>query len=232
MAQAAVEAGTETMALTPHLRSDFPEVHVEELAARCHSLREELAWAEVQLTIIPAAEVSLLWALEADDEALKLATYGQRGTDVLIETPHDVTGLERLVGSIHSRGLRVTLGHPERSSTLQRSPERIAGLHEQGVLIQINADALLGRRSSPSRRMAEQLCREGLVDAIASDGHRAASWRPVTVLPAALTAAERLVGAARARWMVAEAPGAIVAGRELPPPPDITASPRRWWRMG
>lgn len=230
MAQAAVESGIETMALTPHLRSDFPDVHVQELAARCQSLREELAWAEIPLTVVPAAEVSLLWALEADDEMLRLATYGQRGTDVLIETPHDVTGLERLVGSVLARGLRVTLGHPERSHSLQRDPGRIAALRDQGVLIQVNADALLRRRGSPARKLAEQLCRDGLVDAIASDAHRATSWRPVTVLPAAVAAADQLVGRARARWMSSDAPGAIVKGRELPPAPAIAAPPRRWWQ--
>lgn len=231
MARAAVEAGIETMAVTPHLRSDFPEVHVSELAARCQGLRDELAWAEVPLMLVPAAEVSLLWALEADDETLRLATYDQRGTDVLIETPHDVTGLERLLGSILARGLRVTLAHPERSRTLRDDPGRIRALREQGVLIQLNADALLGRRGSPSRRLAEQLCRDGLVDVIASDGHRAASWRPVTVLPKALAAAGRLLGEARARWTVSEAPAAIIAGTELPPAPPIEPASRRWWQL-
>jgi protein-tyrosine phosphatase len=231
MAQAAVESGIEMMALTPHLRSDFPDVHVEELAARCQSLREELTWAEVPLEIVPAAEVSLLWALEADDETLRLASYGQRGTDVLIETPHDVSGLERLIGSVLARGLRVTLGHPERSHTLQRDPGRIAALREQGVLIQINADALLRGSSSSARKLVAQLCRDGLVDVIASDGHRATSWRPVTVLEAGVAAADRLVGQARARWMASEAPRAIVEGRELPPAPEITASSRKWWQL-
>ncbi|HZU60226.1 MAG TPA: CpsB/CapC family capsule biosynthesis tyrosine phosphatase [Solirubrobacteraceae bacterium] len=231
MAKAAAEAGIGTMAATPHLRSDFPEVHVEELAARCQGLREELAWAEVPLRVVSGAEVSLLWALDADDESLRLATYGQRGTDVLIETPHDVTGLERLIGSVLARGLRVTLGHPERSHALQGDPERIAALREQGVLIQINADALLARRRSPVRNLAERLCRDGLADVIASDGHRAASWRPVTVLPAAVAVAEGLVGPARAHWMASEAPEAIVEGRVLPAAPDIPATPRRWWQL-
>jgi protein-tyrosine phosphatase len=231
MAKAAVESGIDTMAATPHVRPDFPDVHLDELAARCQSLREELAWAEVPLAVVPAAEVSLLWALDADDEALKLATYGQRGTDVLIETPHDVTGLERLLGSIQARGLRVTLGHPERSPTLQRDPARIAGLHDQGVLIQVNSDALLARRGSSARNLAERLCRDGLVDVIASDGHRAASWRAVTVLPEAVAAAERLVGEARAHWMASDAPRAIVEGRKLPAAPEIAASQRRWWQL-
>jgi protein-tyrosine phosphatase len=230
MARAAVDAGIETMAVTPHLRSDFPEVHVEELAQRCESLREELAWAEVPLTIVAAAEVSLIWALEADEDALRLATYGQRGTDVLIETPSDVSGLERLLGGVQARGLRVTLGHPERSYTLQGDPGRIAGLRDQGILMQVNAEAVFGRRRTPAHSLAKRLCREGLADVIASDGHRASSWRPVTAMSAGVAAAEQLVGEPRAHWMASVAPAAIVAGEEIPEPPPIQLAKRRWWR--
>jgi protein-tyrosine phosphatase len=231
MAQAAVQSGIETIAVTPHLRSDFPAVQVEELAERCRRLQQELDWAQVPLRIVPGAEVSLVWALEADDEALRLATYGQGGTDVLIETPHDVTGLERLIGSILARGVRVTLGHPERSHPLQRDPSRIEALRLQGLLMQINADALLARRGSAVRTTAEHLCRNGLADIIASDGHRGTSWRPVTALAEAVAAAAAVVGEARAHWMASEAPAAIIEGRELAPPPAIETSPRRWWQL-
>jgi protein-tyrosine phosphatase len=231
MAQAAVESGIETIAVTPHVRPDFPQVRVEELAERCQHLQEELDGAKVRLRVVPGAEVSLVWALEADDESLRLATYGQRGTDLLVETPYDVTGLERLIGSIQARGLRVTLGHPERSLTLQRSAERIETLRLQGLLMQINADALLRRRSSPLRRVAERLCRNGQADVIASDGHRGTSWRPVTALAEAVEAAAAVVGEARAQWMVREAPAAIIEGREPGSPPPIETLPRKWWQL-
>jgi protein-tyrosine phosphatase len=230
MAQAAVESGIETIAVTPHVRSDFPQVRVEELAERCQHLQEELNRAKVPLRVVPGAEVSLVWALEVDDESLRLATYGQRGTDLLIETPHDVTGLERLIGSIQARGLRVTLGHPERSLRLQHDADRIETLRLQGLLMQINADALLRRRSNPLRTAAERLCRRGLVDVIASDGH-GTSWRPVTALAEAVEAAATVVGEARTRWMACEAPAAIIEGRELGSPPPIETLPRKWWQL-
>ena len=66
------------------------------------------------------------------------------------------------------------------------------------------------------RRLAEQLCTEGLAHVVASDGHRATSWRPVTKLAAGLEALTALVGAERARWMAAGAPRAIVEGMKLP----------------
>ena len=42
MARAAVDAGIEVIAATPHLRRDFPNVHIEELAERSDYVREAL----------------------------------------------------------------------------------------------------------------------------------------------------------------------------------------------
>ena len=105
---------------------------------------------------------------------------------------------------------------------------------ERGILLQVNADTLLGNeRRSATCRLGVQLCLDGLVHALASDGHRAESWRPVTRLPDAVEAAATLVGPDRARWMAADAPAAIVEGRELPDAPPIVAkrrSGRLWGR--
>ncbi len=232
MARAAVEAGTGTIAATPHVRPDyFPDVHVEELAERCERLREELARAQIPLSIVPGAEVSLLWAVSAKEDDLLLATYNQRGSDVLIETPSDALLIDRLLYPLLQRGLRVTLAHPERSRALQQKPEQLQALRQQGVIAQINADALLAPRRSAVRACAEYLCREGLAQVIASDGHRGRSWRPVSSLAAGVEAAARLVGSARARWMASEAPAAIVDGRPLPPAPEIESQRHGWWGL-
>src|SRR5579859_513514 len=232
MARAAVDAGTGTIAVTPHLRTDFPDVHVEELTERCEELRRALEQAGVPLRIVEGAEVSLSWALDADEERLRLATYGQRGTDVLIESPHDASVLERLLQPLLARGLRITLAHVERCSTFVRRPEALARLGGFGVLAQVNAEALLGSRANPSHRAARGFCRDGLVQVIASDGHRAGGSRPVEVLADGVGAATEIVGADRAQWMASDAPAAIIEGRPLPGAPEIEAtSPvRRRWR--
>lgn len=230
MARAAAQAGTSTIAATPHLRADFPDVDVAELADRCQSLQEALQREGIPLRVVSGAEASLVWALEAGAEQLALASYDQRGTDLLVETPSDVTSIEQLLFSLRSRGMRITLAHPERSEAFQRDPRRVERLCEQEVTLQINAAALLARRGSPMRRLAEHLCREGLAQVIASDGHRAESWRPVKALPDGVRAAASLVGAPRAEWMAAGAPAAIVAGVALPGGPDIESGARAWFR--
>jgi protein-tyrosine phosphatase len=232
MARAAARAGTATIAATPHLRSDFPDVHAHELAERCQTLRDAIGREVIAVRVICGAEVSLVWALEASEEQLALATYDQRGTDLLIETPTDVTAIEELLYQLRSRGMRVTLAHPERSHAFQRDPRLLESLYEQGVLLQVNAGPLVARRKSPVRSLAQHLCRKGLAHAIASDGHRASSWRPVTLLSAGVEAAATLVGHARAQWMASDAPRAIIAGESLPAAPELEGDRRRWWGAG
>lgn len=229
MARAAVGTGISTMAATPHLRSDFPEVHVDELARRTQAVQDALGREGIPLTVVPGAEVALVWAIDASEEHLRLATYGQRGTDVLIESPSaGIYGLDRFLFDLRARGMRVTLGHPERCADFHRNPKALGLLVTQGVLLQVNADTLVdaGRRSA-IRRLAEQLCTEGLARVLASDGHRASSWRPVTKLTEGLEALTELVGAERARWMAADAPRAIVEGAQLPPEPPVVKGTRK-----
>jgi protein-tyrosine phosphatase len=230
MARAAMAAGTRTIAATPHLRGDFPDVDVRELEERCQGLRAKLAEEAVQVELVSGGEASLVWALDASDEELALGSYGQRGTDVLIETPGDVTNLDQLLYQVRARGFRVTLAHPERSARFQRDPRILWSLSEQGVLLQVNADALLAPRGNPVRGLAERLCREGVAHVLASDGHRAGSWRPIGELAAGVQAATALVGSARAQWMARGAPAAVISGADLPPPPEIERRVRRLWR--
>lgn len=221
MARSAVGAGTRILAATPHLRGDFPRVHVHEIAERCARLSEALAEANISLEIVPAGEVSLVWALEADEEAFRAATFAQRGTDMLIETPEDVTMLDQLVSRIQARDVRVVLAHPERSPGFQRRPEVVRRLADQEILLQVNADALLANARSPRRRLAEHLCTEGLAHVIASDAHRGHEWRPVTVLPEGVAALSTLVGPDRAQWMAEAAPAAVVTGTALARAPEV-----------
>ena len=229
MARTAAQSGIATIAATPHLRADFPGVHVRELAGHCQRLREALAHERIPLQLISGAEVSLVWALEASDEELALASYGQLGSDLLLETPFTPpAGLDQFIGVLQDKGYRVTLGHPERSRYFQRDASLLRLLASQGVLIQLNADSLIGPGGGrQAKQLARELLADGLVHAVASDGHRGSSWRPVTRLAEAAREAAELVGPPRARWLFEAAPAAIATGAELPAPPPITSKRRR-----
>ena len=223
MARASLASGVGVLVATPHLRSDFPDVHVAELARYCHSLRDALRHHGVQQEIVCGAEVSLSWAMNATDEELVLASYGQRGRDLLIETPPgSVEGLPRLLYELRRKGFRITLAHPERNQELQRKYALLEDLAHQGVLLQINAESLIASpRGSSAARLARHLCLAGLVHAMASDAHRASSWRPASQLSEACPFACELIGTERTAWMTFDVPTAIVGGTAVPEQPAI-----------
>ncbi|MBV8942854.1 MAG: hypothetical protein JO240_14090, partial [Solirubrobacterales bacterium] len=97
LARAAASSGIRTLAATPHVRADFPAVHVEELAGRCETMREAIRREGIELEVVSGVELSLSWALEAKPEDLALASYGQLGRDLLVETPASVFQLEDLL---------------------------------------------------------------------------------------------------------------------------------------
>jgi protein-tyrosine phosphatase len=229
MASAAAASGTEVLAATPHLHPSFPDVRVEELADRCRSLRQALAEREIPIQIVSGAEIAVEWLLEASDAQLELASYGQRGRDLLIETPpSNVRLIESVFPRLRAKGYRVTLAHPERGLRLEHDRSWLRSLVDQGLVLAVNAEALLSGRGSSRARLARQLCADGLARVLASDGHRAATWRSVTQLAEGAETLSDIVGPDRATWMTRNVPRAILEGETLPVAPPVQA--RRGWR--
>ena len=230
-ARAMAAEGTRTVATTPHLRDDHPAVRPSELASRTADLQASLDEAGVSLGLVPGAEIDILRAREASADELRLASYGGRGTHVLVETPYGPLpdAFEDLLFELTLAGLQVLLAHPERNPTFQHAPDRLTRLVQRGVLLQVTAMALAAQgRGSRSRRLALSLVEEGLAHVIASDAHALAMGRPVGLAAGVAAAAE--VAPARAEWMVTDAPAAILAGEALPSPPAERHRPRRGLR--
>lgn len=230
MARMAYESGTKIVVATPHLRSDFPEVHADEIASRCRDLRAALTAADVRVEVVEGGEVSLPWALGADLEELGLVTIGQRGTDLLIETPQDVTALEQLIAELRRRrGHRIVLAHPERSEGFQEEPQRLESLASHGVIPGLNASSFLAPKTSERRRVVERIARSSSACLIASDGHTAGEPRSVGALSAAAAAVSHSLGSDRALWLCSTVPQAVVRGLAIPPAPKRQRAWRRRW---
>jgi protein-tyrosine phosphatase len=219
LARAAQRDGIQIVAATPHLREDHPGVRPQDLADRCDRLNEAIAAADIALEVVPAGELDVLWVRDATPEQLRLASYGQAGTDVLLETPYGPLGpsFEAAIERLWSLGYRVLLGHPERNRTLQQTPERLIALVDRGLLVQVTAGSLLaagGRSRSPE--FAEQLVHHHVAHVLASDAHSATEFRPPNL--AAGVAAAAALEPARARSMAVDAPLAVLSGRPLAEP--------------
>lgn len=229
LARAVAADGTRTIAATPHCREDHPRVNPAQLAARTNDVRERLAAEGLELDVVQGGEVAITWAAAASDDDLRRVSYGGRGTDVLIETPHGPlqATFDMSLESVVLRGYRVLLAHPEVNPTFQSEPDRLRDLARRGTLLQVTARSLLGgNRAGAATQLARSLVADGTAHVLASDAHSAGSFRPPE-LAAGVAAAAALVGEARADWMAGDAPAAILAGAELPQAPPVATSGRR-----
>jgi protein-tyrosine phosphatase len=227
---AAAAQGTTVLAATPHLRADFPLVEIGRVADACAELNER-APLDTDLRVVPGAEVDLAWAQKASDEELRLASFDQRGTDLLVETPYGLLpdNFEELLFRITVRGYRILLAHPERNPSFQRQPARLKEIVARGVLVQITLPSVAARdRGSRARKVAFALVREGLAHNLASDSHSPGPWRPPALGAGVRAFADH--APAYAEWMVTDAAAAILEGEPLPRPPRSEV-PRRGIRL-
>lgn len=220
LARAAAAGGVRMLAATPHVRADHPGVRPEELRDRCGELNRRLHDEGVPLAAVQGGEVDLEWAMTATGTDLEHVSYRGRGTDLLVETPYgslpDVFE-ERVLG-LAARGFRILLAHPERSPALQHEPGRIDALIADGVLVQLTARSLVpGAAPAAAHDLSRRLLAESKAHVLASDAHAANGPAPHDLANGVGAAA--VIAGAGARWMVTDAPGAILAGQPLPPRP-------------
>ncbi len=224
LAKAAIEAGIDCMAATPHIDQKHA-VKIEELAGRRDRLQGALSELGIPLRILQGGELTGTRLLELDAEHLETLTLGA-GPYLLLECPFTPAGMmfDNVVSRAQSLGFQVVLAHPERSPEFMGKPERLSELTERGALAQVTTNSLTGGFGSTVQRATIEFFAAGLVHVVASDAHDARHRSPrlmegfaavETFLPGIQDAAE---------YWVRTAPGAIVAGTPVPAPPPLQVS--------
>jgi protein-tyrosine phosphatase len=226
MLDIAAADGVRILVATPHIREDYPAVIPGELADRVAVVNDLARRYDLDIEVVPGGEVSLETALLLQDDDLRDVTLGQNGHDLLVETPHGPlpANFEGRLDAVRSRGMRITLAHPEINPDFQRDSGRLVALAADGFLLQITASSLTGPRRSRPRALALKLLSERLAHVIASDAH-APRWREPRLrsqLEELRSSHAELDGIIA--WATEDAPRAILAAATLTPPP---ANPRR-----
>jgi tyrosine-protein phosphatase YwqE len=122
-----------------------------------------MAQEHIEIRLVTRAEVSLVWAREASDHELALASYDQHGTDLLIETPSpNAAAVDSPLYGLRAKGFRITLAHAERNVEFQRDPAQLAHLVRQGVLLQLKR-GVRGRAARQDAQIARGSFRQAPV---------------------------------------------------------------------
>lgn len=224
LARAAVAAGIGTLVATPHVNSRMPN-EAGTIARLVDTLNERLAREQLDLNVLPGAEIAITHLAEIEPAELwRLGLGGGRW--LLVEPPFTpvAAGLEGVVLGLQSQGHRVVLAHPERCPALHRDRRVVRSLAGAGVLMSITAGSLVGRFGREVRRYALELAREGLLHNVTSDAHDSV-LRP----PGMAKELEQAGLAPLADWLTQTVPAAILSGEEIPPRPTgaFERPPRR-----
>jgi protein-tyrosine phosphatase len=221
MARAAVEAGTQLIVATPHIRADF-DVDPVEIEPRVDLFNERLQRERLPLRVLPGAEIGWATAPELDDTQLARLSLGS-GKRVLLESPYGkkAVDVEGIIAGLQERGFQAVLAHPERCPLFQRDPERLRKIVAEGTLCSITAGSMLGRFGEPVRSFTVTMLREGLVHDVASDAHDHLH-RPPNLVEGFENVKEELPGIEQhTAWYTVTSPVAILAGNPLPQSPEL-----------
>jgi protein-tyrosine phosphatase len=232
MARAAVEAGTQLIVATPHIRADF-DVDPTEIEPRVDLFNDRLQRERMPLRVLPGAEIGWASASDLDDIQLARLSLGSGGR-VLLESPYGKkpVDLEGIIAGLAARGFQAVLAHPERCPLFQRDPARLRKLVAGGTLCSITAGSMLGSFGDTVRTFTIEMLRDGLVHDVASDAHDHIHRPPALVdgfedVKAELPGIER-----HAAWYTVTSPVAILAGNPTPKAPEINGpAPSRFKRL-
>jgi protein-tyrosine phosphatase len=214
LCRGAAESGTGVLYATPHVWPMLPlTLEREEAVRAAHAEMAPKAARfglelELGFELTPTAPL-----LEEDPHRYALGSLPA----VLMEVPfHGSLSLaQALAEHIQASGLTPVIAHPERSEAVGADPGLAAGLHERGWLLQVNATSLVGYHGAEIEALAWDLLADGLVDLVASDGHR-------TARPPHLSQAFRAVQA-----RLGERAVALFDGRALPARDRVDFAERR-----
>lgn len=216
LGRAAAVTGTKTIVATPHVSHSYPN-DPETIARLVDALNERLRDEQVELEVLPGAEVAMTSVVKLDSEILAGFTLGASSC-LLVEPPFStiITGFDAVVLELMHRGYRVLVAHPERCPAFHRDSAGLAALVGEGALTSITAGSLTGRFGSQVRRVALRLVTEGLVHNVASDTHDVQRRPPSMGQEIEQSGLQGL-----ADWLTRAVPCAILLDEPIPPMPPI-----------
>ncbi len=165
------ELGYKKVITTPHVMSDYykntPEIILKGLA----DVRAAKAKRGLTIEIDAAAEYNLDADFEPLIDADNLLAFGDNY--VLFELPFiaEPHMLNSIIWKLQEKNYKPVLAHVERYAYWHQDWEKIAGLKDRGVFIQLNINSLTGHYGPEVKRIGEKLVDNNMVDLLGSDCH-------------------------------------------------------------
>jgi protein-tyrosine phosphatase len=215
LCKALVEDGVTDVIATPHQLGRYGEFNdADKIRNIVTELNKELAGNNVNLNVLPGADVRVDERICRLIEADKILTLADNGRYILLELPHEIfINIEPLIVDLSSLDIQVIISHPERHRVIARKPEVLFGWLEKSAHLQITAASLLGDFGSTAQKAAWQLMSMGMVCLVATDSHDISGRRPR--MKNAFDSIVAKLGEEIARLVCKENPLRILEGKDM-----------------
>lgn len=163
--------GVTGICLTPHLRHNMFESSDEKIREKFLQLQDAARDQNIPIKLHLSREYYF------DDQfrrALSERKLIPMGGDVLLTEfsySSDYQTLHTAAAEILGEGYIPLFAHVERYKAFQDDPGCGIPLAEMGVLLQMNADSIIGRAGRKMKHLCQQLLKDGGVHVVASDAH-------------------------------------------------------------
>lgn len=210
----AEKAGIEKVIVTPHYIEEYYEKDKQEIGKRVEILRQKLQELNCKIEILQGNEIYITNQINDLLEQEKATTLNETQY-VLFELPlnAEVMNLTEVIYQILEKGRIPILAHPERYPFVQKNPNQLLTLIEDGVLMQANYGSILGQYGKESKKTIKKMLKHNMVHLLGSDVHR-----PNTIykkIDQAMKEIENIIGKEKLEEITNYYPKQVIEGQVL-----------------
>lgn len=163
--------GIQKIITTPHVMTDYYKNTPEIIENRLYKLRNEVKANNIPVIIEAAAEYMVDDGLEEKVKSKHILHFGQHYVLIELSTLTPPYHLKKVVFNLQIEGYKVILAHPERYGYWYNDLSNFEDLKNRNVFFQVNIVSLASFYPEPTRKHAETLINEGMVEFLGSDIH-------------------------------------------------------------
>ena len=205
MIQEAKEVGFDTIIVTPHYMEEYYECDKNVIAEKRKQIQEKMP---IDVQILQGNEIYITNRI---NELLEeKATTLNESRYVLFELPINAEPLNitEVVYQILEQNRVPILAHPERYPYIQKNPNKLIPLIEDGVLMQCNYGSILGIYGKEPKETMKKLLEHQMVHLLGSDTHRPNTIYPR--IPQAIEEVDAIIGEEQRKIFTTVYPKAVI----------------------
>lgn len=169
----AEKAGFDNIILTPHYMEDYYEYQVNDITDRIQVLKQKCREENININLYQANEIYITNHM-VDLLENNIASTINKSRYVLFELPmnNEAGNLLEVVYSLIKDKKVPIIAHPERYTYIQKDPNKLLDLVDQGVLFQTNYGSILGQYGKDAQKTAKLLIKNNFISFLGTDVHK------------------------------------------------------------